>query len=128
MRVRRIGDPTRIESIRGMSKVVTGGITLATGVLEHLAEVELPARLGGHVGSYQFCEEGADGVSRLVVRVGTAVQADDDEVRAVIAGSLATSDLGVLADRVWHGAPIRVERAEPVPSASGKVLAFQPMR
>ena len=125
-----MGMRTRVRGVRGISKVVTAGITLPGERLEHLAEVLLPARFGGGPMSYQFADTEHEGMGGLLVRVDPAVgDVDHDAVIEVIVDELRRDDLGVLALEVWaSGRRIDVVRAGPIPSPSGKVLAYEPLR
>jgi len=126
----QLGIRTRLAEVRGLSKVVAGGITLPGERLEILCEVELPQRFGGDAGSYQFAEAERDGVTQLLVRIDPHVgPVDEGAVAEVLRDELRRDDLGVLADEVWQGpGRVVVLREAPVASRSGKVLPFEPLR
>lgn len=122
----RLGLTTRVGDIRGISKVVTAGVTLEGEVLDRLAEIDLPARLGGGPGDFQFSEIDEDGHSVLVLRAHPRLgDIEPSDARAAIREALAESDNGLLAESVWslrHG--LRLERVAPVATAAGKILSF----
>jgi hypothetical protein len=121
-----LGLTTRVSGIRGISKVVTAGISLDGELFDRLAEIDLPARLGGGPGDYQFAEVDDRGGAVLVVRVHPRLEAfDEAAAHAVIAESLGRSDNGLLAESVWSlHEGLRVERRVPVETAAGKTLSF----
>lgn len=121
-----LGLTTRIGGIRGISKVVTAGISLDGEVFDRLTEIDLPGELGGGPGDYQFAEVDDGAGTTLVLRAHPRLGAlDPDRARAVLATALAGSDNGVLADAVWgHGDGLIVERSAPVETAAGKTLSF----
>ncbi|HEX4776709.1 MAG TPA: hypothetical protein VFW74_08050 [Acidimicrobiia bacterium] len=124
----RLGLTDRLRDIRGISKVVAAGISLDGELFDHLAEVVLPARVGGGPGDYQFVEEESADGTVVALRVDPAVAAVDvDAARTAIREALATSDNGVLADGVWARDGLRVERAAPVVTKAGKRLSFERM-
>lgn len=126
-----LGLTTRIADIRGMSKVVSGGISLDGELFDHLAEIVLPQYLGGASGDYQFVErETASGDTEVRLRVHPRVGVIDDETaRDVLARALAESDNGALAAEVWRsGSALTVERGTPVVTPAGKTLSFDRIR
>ncbi len=126
-----LGLRTRLADIRGMSKVVSAGLSLDGDLFDHLAEVVLPARLGGRPGDYQFVEqEAASGATTVALRVHPRVGAvDEAAARSALERALADTDNGALAAAVWSSeGGVRVERAEPLVTAAGKVLSFDRLR
>jgi len=126
-----LGLRTLVADIRGMSKVVSAGISLDGELFDHLAEVVLPDRVGGRPGDYQFVEqEGPSGSTVVALRVHPRVASLDEEaVREVLQAALADSDNGALAAAVWAAeGGIPVERAEPLVTAAGKILSFDRLR
>jgi hypothetical protein len=126
-----LGLRTLVADIRGMSKVVSAGISLDGELFDHLAEVVLPQRVGGGPGDYQFVEhEGASGSTVVSLRVHPRVGAvEEASVRNVLQGALEGSDNGALALAVWSAqGGVAVQRAEPLVTAAGKILSFDRLR
>jgi hypothetical protein len=122
----RVGLNTIVSGIRGVSKVVAGGVTVPGEVLARLAEEELPAALGGSPAHYQFGEEERDGQSGLVLRIDPAVAVDEAKAVAVVRERLRQTEVGLLADEVWGATgALRIERVAPHATKSGKVLTFE---
>ncbi|MGH9030263.1 MAG: hypothetical protein ACRDV4_11705 [Acidimicrobiales bacterium] len=121
-----LGFRTTVGQIRGLSKVVTGGITLPPDVLHDVVERQLPQQFGGTPVDYQFLETEVGGRSCLVLRVDPALRVDDAAVLQAVSVRLRASEAGMLADEVWEtGVDLRVQRQPPVPTRSGKVLALE---
>lgn len=125
-----LGLPRKVRAVRGMSKVVAGGVTVDGEVLVHIVDAELPRRFGGAPTDYQFAEAGGDGVARLELRVSPRLAAiDEGAVVQAIEEVLNRDELGLLATSVWSPrGSISVVRTEPVAARSGKTLAFEPLR
>ena len=126
-----LGMRTFVADIRGMSKVVSAGISLDGEVFDHLAEVLLPQRLGGAAGDYQFVEKESDaGMTVVALRVHPRVgDVDAAAARSVLEGGLAGTDNGALAASVWAAqGGLEVERAAPLVTAAGKILSFDRLR
>lgn len=125
-----LGLRTRVADIRGTSKVVSAGISLDGELFDELAEVALPARLGGRTGDYQFVEHDSHAGTVVALRVHPRV-GDVDEVEAnrALDDALAGSDNGALAAAVWAAqGGLHIERAAPLVTAAGKVLSFDRLR
>lgn len=124
-----LGLRTRVAHIRGTSKVVSAGITLDGELFDELAEVVLPARLGGQAGDFQFVERETPRGTAVALRVHPRVgEVDPAVANAAVQEALARSDNGVLAASVWAGDGLEVERAEPLVTAAGKTLSFDRLR
>lgn len=120
-----LGLTTRVSEIRGISKVVTAGISLDGDLFDRLAEIDLPRQLGGGPGDYQFAEVDDGGGSVLVLRAHPRLTGFDEAgARTILAGALATSDNGRLAESVWSTNGLRIERAAPAVTVAGKTLSF----
>jgi hypothetical protein len=120
-----LGLRTRIAHVRGVSKIVAGGVTVRGEVFEQLADLDLPRRFGGGPGDWQFAEVELEGRTRMTLRVAPRVGSFDVEAaRAVVRDAIRGDEVGVLADEVWRD-ELRIETAEPVAAPSGKVLAYQ---
>jgi hypothetical protein len=124
-----IGMRRKIRSIRGISKVVAGGVSVDGELLQHVIDSVLPREVGGGPTDYQFAEGGGEGVGELVLRVAPRVGAiDEREVLAVLQRALSRDELGTLATAVWSPAgSVRVVREIPRAARSGKVLPFEPL-
>jgi hypothetical protein len=123
----RLGLRTRVADIRGISKVVAAGISLDGETFDRLVEIELPARLGGGPGDYQFVEE--EGPSGTLVSLLVHPRLDGIDERAalgVVREVLARTENGVLADGVWSpGRGLRIVRSAPTSTKAGKTLSFE---
>ena len=126
-----LGLRTIVSDIRGMSKVVSAGISLDGELFDHLAEVVLPGRLGGAAGDYQFVERETDAGETVVdLRVHPRVEpVDAREAQLVLEEALAGSDNGALAAAVWSAqGGLALVRAEPLVTPAGKTLSFDRLR
>ena len=126
-----LGLRTVVADIRGMSKVVSAGISLDGELFDHLAEVLLPGRLGGRAGDYQFVEQEApSGATVVGLRIHPRVGAiEEAQAEVVLEEALAASDNGALASAVWASqGGLLIDRAEPLVTAAGKILSFDRLR
>ncbi len=121
-----LGLTTRVRDIRGISKVVTAGISLDGELFDQLVDVDLPARLGGGPGDFQFAEVDDDGTSVLTLRIHPRLgEIDPAVVHRVVAGALGSSDNGLLAEAVWSlDEGVGVQRCAPAETSAGKTLSF----
>jgi hypothetical protein len=122
----RVGWATHLHTVRSYEKLTAAGNTfLDTSAIQVLEEV-LPARFGGGPADYQLVEEEADdGRPRLRLLVHPAVGPIDAE--QVADAFLAEIGGGSGSERVWElrwrqEGLLRVERREPLPNPSGKIL------
>ncbi len=124
-----IGMRRKIRGIRGISKVVAGGVSVDGELLQHLIDSVLPQEVGGGPSDYQFAEAGADGRAELVLRIAPRLgPIDEAEVLAAVERALNRDELGFLATAVWSPAgAMRVVREAPHVARSGKVLPFEPL-
>jgi hypothetical protein len=115
----RLGWRTHLHTILSYEKLTAAGITLHDTDVVRVLEEGLPARFGGVPTHYQLAEEeGADGQPRLVLLVHPGVGPVDDVrmIEAFLAGIGASGG-------VWDTPGfLRVERAAPMATASGKIL------
>ncbi len=125
----RLGYTRHLDSITSYEKLTGEGMTYDASVLVSVIEEVLPARFGGSATDYQAIEEeGDDKLLYLTVlvspRLGIITEAD---VIATLRAELQRGPAGHrLADLVWEQAGfLRVRRAEPIPTARGKLLPFQ---
>jgi len=99
-------------------------MTLVGTDLLELLETVLPARFGGNPGDYQLVEQEGRWQSELLLRVSPRAGVRcADEVREFTLKRIRKYYGGALASRVWrHTGGLRVEIAEPLAGATGKVL------
>lgn len=123
----RLGVRRRLAGIRGSSKVVATGTTVPGEVFERLVERVLPDQFGGSSAHYQFHHVEEHGRSVLVLRVHPDRGViEPGRVEHAVREVLRTSEEGVLAAEVWAGAgALRIERGEPIRTASGKTMPFE---
>lgn len=122
----QMGLTTRLSRIRGISKVVAAGISLDGEVFDALTELALPARLGGGPGDFQFVEDDGDAGTSVTLRIHPRLgDIDHHAARNAVRDALADSDNGVLADSVWGADRLRIDRAAPLATKAGKILAFE---
>lgn len=122
-----LGMRTRLRDVRGMSKAVTGGVTLPGPVVEVLTDVVLPARFGGGSADWQLAEQEDAHGAYLEVRADPRLgPLDQTSVAAAIIAEIRATEAGVLAASVWaRPGFIRLSRRPPVAAPSGKTLAFE---
>jgi hypothetical protein len=124
--IARLGARTRISHIRGISKVVAAGISLDGETFDRMVEVDLPERLGGGAGDYQFVEREELSGTTVTLRVNPDIDASDEQCREAVGGLLRGTDNGVLADAVWaRNGGLRIERSTPIITRAGKTLAYE---
>jgi hypothetical protein len=126
-----LGWATHMRDIRSYEKLTTHGMTfLDTSVIRVLEEV-LPRRFGGAPTHYQLVEEEAsDGRAILRLLVHPTVGAVDvATVQEAFLDAIAPIGPERMMSRVWRDAGLfRVERREPVPTGSGKILHLHTIR
>ncbi len=121
-----LGLRTRLQDIRGISKVVAAGVSLEGDTFDRVAEVLLPERIGGGPGDFQFIEEHGDARTRIVLRVHPRVgEVDEGAALALVRDVVTTDEYGVLADSVWGPGSMRVRRAPPRVTKAGKTLSYE---
>jgi hypothetical protein len=118
-----------VGDVRGLSKVVAGGVTVAGEVLERLVDDVLPTKLGGSPLDYQFVELDMEDRGVLALRVDPRLGAiDEAAVLHVVVEELERNEMGRLASAVWvPGLSIRVIREPAMAARSGKTLPFEPL-
>jgi hypothetical protein len=121
-----VGWTRHLRTVRSFEKLTAGGMTLLDCDVVRVLEEELPRRFGGGPTDYQLVEEEAsDGEPRLRLLVDPRVGAlTPDVVVDTFLGAIARGDG---AERVmslhWrHGGYLRVQRARPFTTDSGKIL------
>ena len=115
-------------TIRAVAKLTAGGVSILHSELLELVERRLPARFGGGPSDYQLVETEEQGIPRVEVvvspRLGSIVDADVVEV--VLAAVAEGPTWRAMVAGWWQdGETVRVVRREPVPTRSGKILAFR---
>ncbi|MGD9507342.1 MAG: hypothetical protein AB7I59_01220 [Geminicoccaceae bacterium] len=121
------GYDLRLHTIRSLRKVTVWGSTFAVSDLDLLLEQVLPRRFGGSHADYQLIEE-QDSAGTPILRLIVDPQAgaiDERELRTVFVAGLSRlkSSYGFMAQEVMDMDGLRIERAPPRVSASGKVLS-----
>lgn len=125
-----LGLRTTVRQVRGMSKVVAGGVTVDGELLVRMVDVLLPERFGGAPSDYQFSEAGEDGVARLELRIAPRLPGiDPAAVVDAVESALRQDELGLLATAVWASTgAVTVVREPPRTAPSGKTLPYEPLR
>jgi hypothetical protein len=123
----QLGLHTRVADIRGISKVVAAGISLDGETFDRLVEVDLPARLGGGPGDYQFVEEEHPSGTVVSLRVHPRLgPVDGPAALDTVRRALHATENGVLADEVWSpGGGLRIVRAPAASTRAGKTLSYE---
>jgi hypothetical protein len=125
----QLGSRYRVSDVRGMTKVVAGGVTVAGEVLERLVDHVLPAEVGGTPLDYQFAELDSRDRGILALRIDPRLgEVDEGAAIAVVVRELSRHEMGRLASAVWvPGESIKILRAAAVAAPSGKTLPFEPL-
>jgi hypothetical protein len=128
----RAGLTKRVVDVRSIEKLTVQGVTIIGDDLASLIEFELPRRFGGRPGSFQLAEvETADARVGLVVRADPALGPIDESVvvQAVLSAIAERSHVDRHMARLLQLADaLRVERASPWTTSSGKLPPFVPLR
>jgi len=121
-----LGWPLRVRRVRSFEKLTAGGVSFLDVDVARVLEEILPSRFGGRPTDYQVVEEAMpDGRGGIRLRVHPALgPLDEEAVAATFLAALGGGDGGErLATLAWgRGEVVRVERAEPARSSSGKIL------
>jgi hypothetical protein len=122
-----LGVRTRLSHVRGISKVSTQGMSVSGELLERLVSVVLPAKFGGAPTDFQFVEEGLPDGGRLALRIDPNVgDVDGEAVLEAVGTELRRTASGLVAAELWSSTrAVRVVRAAPRATASGKILPLQ---
>lgn len=124
-----VGGTTHLHTIRSHDKINSAGMTFRAHDVVRVIEEVLPLRFGGTPADYQLAEgESEGGEPRVVLRIHPAVGVVDvDEAKRTFLESIAgASDINAVMAKVWSdGDVLRVRRESPVPTAGGKLPAFQ---
>jgi phenylacetate-coenzyme A ligase PaaK-like adenylate-forming protein len=126
----RIGFDRQISNIHSVGKLTGYGMSLVGTEIVQILEGKLPDRFGGSPADYQLLEEEGRRETQLVLRVSPRVQnCSKEEIREFFLKEIRDCYAGRLASRVWgHAEALRVTRAEPLVTPSGKVLPLQLLR
>jgi hypothetical protein len=128
----RLGLTLRVSNVRSFAKLTSEGMTFVGSNLVEVLERELPERFGGAAGDYQILEgEDAGGRPRLTLRIRPAVgPVSDAEVLEFLYRTIRSGDgARRLSGDLWaEGRTLQVERADPLETPGGKVLAFHTQR
>ncbi len=120
-----LGFSRHLSSIRGFDRLTSEGMSFLGGDLVRIIEEVLPSRFGGSSADYQLVEEEEEGQTRLTLVVSPSVgDLDEEEVIRLTIEELAKgrSVQGMMA-QVWKKAgTLRVRRAQPITTGSGKLL------
>ena len=126
----QLGLELHVSHVRSEQKICLEGITLPADVVHRLADEMLPAHCGGTPADYQLLEEeGADGWTRLVVRVAPELAVASENVIAIVHQVLLEAAAGApgLAQRIRRSNVVAVRRQRPRFSPGGKLLAWDGM-
>jgi phenylacetate-coenzyme A ligase PaaK-like adenylate-forming protein len=129
-RLRAAGLIEQIRDLGSFGKLTGHGMTLVgTNVIE-LLERALPARLGGGPGDYQLVEHEGAAQTQLTLRISPRTGVTSPEkVEACFLEEVRKLYGGALSSRTWqHAGAVRAVIAEPLATASGKVLPLHLMR
>lgn len=110
---------THLHTVRSYEKLTAGGLTLLDTDVIQVLEEKLPSRFGGGPTDYQLVEDEIDGEPRLTLIINPAVgEVNMDEVgNAFLAGIRGGKN------PIWNSSGFfQVERREPIPTGSGKIL------
>lgn len=120
----RAGLRRQIRGIHSYAKLTGLGVTLVGTEIVGLLERQLPERFGGGPTDFQLVEQEGEHQTELTLRVSPRVAEQNlDKVRDAFLQALQNYYGGALASRVWrHADALRVVRAEPLTTVTGKVL------
>jgi hypothetical protein len=122
-----LGYGLHVQAIRSYDKLTSEGMHFMGADLITLVDETLPNRFGGSATDYQFVEEEAGGLTRVVLvvhpRVGPVTEADVQ--RTVLQALGGSGRAGQLMVDVWRDAgTLCVRRREPYLTTSGKILTL----
>lgn len=124
-----LGLRVHLSEVRSFVKLSSEGTTFVRSTVLRILEEVLPARFGGTAVDYQLAEEaGADGATRLVLRVHPGIGAiDEHAVRSTLLEHLGSG--GIVDEHqarlIRRAGPIEVRRLPPLVTRAGKVLPLR---
>jgi hypothetical protein len=117
-----------LSGIRSYEKLTGGGMTFSGVDVIRVLERDLPAAFGGGSSDYQLVEdESAQGSTVLKLLVSPKIgEVDEDKVKQVFVASLGSESIvNTVMSRMWQESGfLSVERRDPIPTKSGKLLHF----
>jgi phenylacetate-coenzyme A ligase PaaK-like adenylate-forming protein len=128
----KLGFDMHTANIRSYEKLTGEGVTFVDTDLIRILEKELPSRFGGRSTDYQLVEcENGTGLNQLQLLVNPQIGPVDekrvvDEFIAMLRHSEDSPESWAQSGSLmWDQANmVRIERASPIPTASGKILPF----
>ncbi len=122
----KLGWGTHMHSIRSSEKLTCGGMNFIDSEIIRVLDEILPARFGGGPGDYQLVEEenrSGEPVLRLLARPSLGPIDESSLVEAFLCGVGSGEEVRSVMGSAWRRANIvRVERKDPLPTPSGKIL------
>jgi len=121
---RSAGISRQIRDIASRSRITTLGMTLEYSDVAAIVEESLPRRFGGAPTDYQLIETERGTGTGIDIRIHPRVTlADASAIADYFLQALRSYYGGAAASRVWaHAGAVRVVRAEPRVTVTGKVL------
>jgi len=126
-----LGFGLHLHAIRSYEKLTSEGMHFVGTDLAGVLEEVLPARFGGEPTDYQFVEQEHDGLPQVSLIMSPRLPlADPADVARTVLDALAAQDTAHrMMAAIWgHGGTLRVVRAEPRTTRTGKTppLYIQP--
>jgi len=121
-----LGWKTHMRSIRSAEKLTCGGMNFIDSDIIRVLDEILPSRFGGGPGDYQLVEEedrNGEPVLRLLARPGLGPIDENALAETFLRGVGSGEEVRSVMGSAWRQAHIvRVERRDPLSTASGKIL------
>jgi hypothetical protein len=120
----QLGFTTHLHHVRSYEKLTSESVSFMDSMLHELLEEILPARFGGGALDYQLVEEEEDGLPRVSIVISPRVgPVDENAVIEAVLRAISFSDWSRRQANSWRQAgTLRVRRAEPYATRSGKIL------
>ncbi len=127
-----LGFHTHLSHIRSYEKLTGEGVTFVDTDFLRIIEKDLPETFGGQSTDYQLVEaEDTDGFTRLHLRISPRLDGIDDEevlntfLQLLQRGEDSPESWAQSGVEMWRqSGMVRVSRADPVATPSGKILPF----